>query len=468
MSSIIEAPPGTRSRWWALGVIGLAQLLVIVDTTIVNIALPSVQADLGMSDVARQWTITAYTLAYGGLLLLCGRLADRFGRKNTLLIGIAGFALASAVGGAATGTGMLIAARAAQGVFAALLAPSTVSLLTLTFTEPRERAKAFGIFSAIMMAGGAVGLVLGGVLTEYLDWRWCLFVNLPIAVVAGVAGWFVLPNVPGHREAKIDWFSGFIGSAGIVSLVYGLSEAASRGWDSLPVLGFLGLAVVLLATFALRQAKVPNPLLPLSVLKDRDRAGAYFSIGAASFGMFGMFLFLTYQLQAIMHYGALATGLAFLPILAGNLLFATQISSRLLPRTGPRPLLVIGLLLLASGLAVLTQLTPDASYAGLILPAEMLLGMGAGLSMPTVMNLATSRIEPRDAGAASAFITTSQQVGASIGTASLNTIAASATASAAGIGATAATVHGYATAGGWAAGFVAVAAIGVGLLVRRR
>jgi EmrB/QacA subfamily drug resistance transporter len=468
MTSLAETPAGTRGRWWALAMIGLAQLLIIVDTTIVNIALPSVQRDLGMSDVARQWTITAYTLAYGGLLLLGGRLADRFGRKNTLLIGVAGFALASAVGGAATGSGMLIAARAAQGVFAALLAPSTVSLLTLTFTEPRERGKAFGIFSAIMMAGGALGLILGGTLTEYLDWRWCLFVNLPIAVIAGVGGWFVLPDLPGHRDTKIDWFSGLIGSAGIVALVYGLSEAASRGWNSGLVLGFLGAAVALLVFFVLRQAKLPNPLLPLGVIRDRTRAAAYLTIASASFGMFGMFLFLTYQLQAIMGYGALATGLAFVPILAGNLATATQLSPRLLPRIGPRPLLVVGLLLLASGLALLTQLTPDASYVGLILPSELLLGIGAGLAMPTVMNLATSRIEPRDAGVASAFITTSQQVGASVGTAALNTVAAGATASAAGMGATAATVHGYSTASGWAAGFVAAAAVGVGFMVRKR
>ncbi|GAB2972951.1 MFS transporter [Amycolatopsis acidiphila] len=218
-----------QRRWWALVAIGLAQPLVIVDTTIVNIALPSAPRELGMSDVARQWTISAYTLAFGGLLLLGGRLADRLGRKNTLIVGAIGFALASVVGGAATGPGMLIAARAAQGGFAALLAPSTLSLLTVTFTEARERAKAFGIYSAIMMSGAALGLIAGGALAEYLDWRWCLYVNLPLAAIAAVLDWSVLPKVEGHRETRLDWISAILGSGGIVSLVHALAEVATRG-----------------------------------------------------------------------------------------------------------------------------------------------------------------------------------------------------------------------------------------------
>ncbi|GHF00929.1 MFS transporter [Amycolatopsis deserti] len=463
----VSAPTDSR-KWWALAVVGLAQLLVIIDTTIVNIALPTAQADLGMSDVARQWTISAYTLAFGGLLLLGGRLADRLGRKNTLIVGALGFAAASALGGMASGPGLLIAARAAQGVFAALLAPSTLSLLTITFTEAKERAKAFGIFSAIMMSGGALGLVAGGALAEYASWRWCLYVNLPIAIAAAVAGWFVLPNVPGHRSTRLDWFSGVLGSAGIAGLVYGLSEAATRGWGSAVVLGTLVAAVALLAGFVLRQARVGNPLLPLHVLTDRTRSSGFLTIAIAAFGMFGMFLFVTYQLQAIMGFGALGAGLAFLPFLLANVMVSTLLTRRLIPRTGPRPLLVIGLLLMAAGLAGLTQLSVDTSYLTLILPVTLVLGAGAGLAMPTVMNIATAGVEAKDSGVASAFITTSQQVGASIGTASLNTIAASATASAAGLALPAATVHGYAVANGWAAGIVAVGAIAVGGLVRRK
>ncbi|OXM73287.1 MFS transporter [Amycolatopsis sp. KNN50.9b] len=462
----MTAPTDSR-KWLALAVVGLAQLLVIIDTTIVNIALPTAQADLGMSDVARQWTISAYTLAFGGLLLLGGRLADRLGRKNTLIVGALGFAAASALGGMASGPGLLIAARAAQGVFAALLAPSTLSLLTITFTEAKERAKAFGIFSAIMMSGGALGLVAGGALAEYASWRWCLYVNLPIAVAAAVAGWFVLPKVPGHRSTRLDWFSAVLGSAGIAGLVYGLSEAAGRGWGSAVVLGTLAAAVVLLAGFVFRQARVGNPLLPLHVVADRTRSSGFLTIAIAAFGMFGMFLFVTYQLQAIMGFGALGAGLAFLPFLAANVTVSTLLTRRLIPRTGPRPLLVIGLLLMAAGLAGLTQLSVDTSYWSLILPVTLVLGAGAGLAMPTVMNIATAGVEPKDSGVASAFITTSQQVGASIGTASLNTIAASATASAAGLALPAATVHGYAVANGWAAGIVALGAIAVGVLVRK-
>ena len=463
----VTAPADSR-RWLALAVVGLAQLLVIIDTTIVNIALPTAQADLGMSDVARQWTISAYTLAFGGLLLLGGRLADRLGRKNTLIVGALGFAAASAVGGMAAGPGLLIAARAAQGVFAALLAPSTLSLLTITFTEAKERAKAFGIFSAIMMSGGALGLLAGGALAEYASWRWCLYVNLPIAIAAAVAGWFVLPKVPGHASTRLDWFSGVLGSAGIAGLVYGLSEAATRGWGSAVVVGALAAAVVLLAGFVFRQARVSNPLLPLHILSDRVRSSGFLTIAIAAFGMFGMFLFITFQLQAIMGFGALGAGLAFLPFLLANVAVSTLLTRRLIPRTGPRPLLVIGLLLLAGGLAVLTQLSVDTSYWSLILPAELVLGAGAGLAMPTVMNIATAGVEPKDSGVASAFITTSQQVGASLGTASLNTIAASATASVTGLALPAATVHGYAVANGWAAGVVAVGAIAVAALSRRK
>jgi EmrB/QacA subfamily drug resistance transporter len=453
-----------------LAAVALAQLLIILDTTIVNIALPSAQRELGMSDVARQWTISAYTLAFGGLLLLGGRFADRLGRRNTLLIGIAGFALASAVGGAAPDTAVLLAARAAQGVFAALLAPSTLSLVSVTFTEPRERAKAFGVFGAILMSGASLGLVLGGALAQYLDWRWCLYVNLPIAVIAGALAWFVVPNMPGHREARLDWASGLLGSGGIVALVYSLSEAATRGWDSALVLGLLAVAAASLGAFVFRQTRIDHPLLPLSVLADRNRAAAFLGIAGAAFGMFGMFLFLTYELQAIMGFGPLAAGLAFLPLIAANLLVSTQFSARVLPRIGPRPLLSGGLALLAAGMFVMTFLSADSTFAGLVLPAELLLGIGAGLAMPVVMNTATNGVSPAEAGVASAFVSTSQQVGASLGTASLNTIAAGATAAALGTGVSRipATVHGYATAGGWAAAILATTAAGILFLVRPR
>ncbi|WP_246076755.1 DHA2 family efflux MFS transporter permease subunit [Amycolatopsis cihanbeyliensis] len=457
-----------RRRWLTLAALGLAQLLVVIDMTVVTIALPSAQRDLGMSDTARQWTITAYTVAFGGLLLLGGRLADRLGRRTTLLVGMAGFALASAAGGAAGSTELLIAARAGQGVFAALLAPSTMSLLTLTFTEPRERARAFGVFGAIMMSGAALGLVAGGALAEYLDWRWCLYINLPIAAIAFVTAWVLVPGVSGHRETRLDWASAVLGGGGIVALVYGLAEAGEYGWGSASVLGPLVLAVVLLVAFTFRQRRAAHPLLPLGVVAHRSRAAAFLTVGLAAFGMFGMFLFLTFQFQAIMGYGPLVAGLAFLPLVGANILVATQLSGRLLPRTGPRPLLAGGLLLLAIGLLLLTRLTPDSSYLGLVLPAEVALGCGAGLAMPTVLNTATSGVAASETGAASAFITTSQQVGASLGTATLNAIAAAATGAVTGSGSpAAATVHGYAVASGWGAAVLVAAALGVALLAGR-
>lgn len=458
------APPRATSRWLALAALGLAQLMVVLDTTVVTIALPSAQHALGMSDTGRQWTISAYTLTFGGLLLLGGRLADRLGRRGTLLVGIAGFALASAVGGAAPSAGWLIGARAAQGMFAALLAPSTMSLLTLTFTDPRERGKAFGIFSAIMMSGSALGLTVGGALTEFLDWRWSLYVNIPIAVLAGLGAWFAVPATAGHRETKLDWTSAALSCGGVVLLVHALSEVAVSGWNSLSVLGFFALAIVLLGWFVFRQARHPHPLLPLAVVRDRARAVAYLTVGAASFGAFGMFLFLTYQFQAVMGYGALTAALAFLPTLGANMLTATQLSGRLLPRVGPRPLLAGGLFVLACGLVLATRLTPDASYVAVILPMQLLLGIGAGLAMPVVLNVATRDVGARDAGAASAFVTTSQQVGASLGTAALNTIA---TTVSAGLATPAAIVHGYTTAAAWAAVIVGLAALTALLVLPR-
>ncbi|WP_410630779.1 MFS transporter [Amycolatopsis sp. cmx-4-83] len=457
------APERVAGRWLALAALGLAQLMVVLDTTVVNIALPSAQRALGLSGTGRQWTISAYTLAFGGLLLLGGRLADRLGRRTTLLVGIAGFAVASAVGGAAPSAGWLIGARAAQGVFAALLAPSTMSLLTLTFTDPRERGKAFGIFGAIMMSGSALGLTVGGALTQFLDWRWSLYVNVLVAVLAGLGAWFAVPPTAAHRDTQLDWTSAALSCGGVVLLVHALSEVATQGF-SLPVLGFLVLSLFLLGWFARRQARHPHPLLPLAVVRDRARAVAYLTIGAASFGAFGMFLFLTYQLQVVMGYGALAAALAFLPTLGANMLTSTQLSGRLLPRVGPRPLLAGGLSVLACGLVAATRLTPDASYAGVVLPMQLLLGVGAGLCMPVVLNVATRDVGARDAGAASAFVTTSQQVGASLGTAALNTIA---TAVSAGLTTPTAIVHGYTTASAWAAAIVAAAALTAFLVLPR-
>ncbi len=462
-----------RYRWWGLAVIGLAQLMVMLDTTIVNIALPWAQQAMAMSDGNRQWVVTAYSLAYGGLLLLGGRIADMAGRKRIFLIGTVGFILASAVGGMAPNAAVLVGARAAQGVFAALLAPATLSMVTTTFTEPRERAKAFGVFSAVAGVGGAIGLLLGGVMTQYLDWSWCFFINLPIGAAVAIGGFFLLPDVPGHPDVKLDVPGTLLGTAGMVALIYGFGEAATVGWRSPLVLGLIVGAVVLLAGFVFVQAKSANPLLPLHIVAERNRAGAFLAIALAMSGMFGLFLIMTYQLQVIMKFSPLQTGLAILPATVAIVLTNTQVTSRLLPRVPARLVIVPGLVLAAIGMLILTQLTPDSAYATHLLPAQILLGVGLGLVMMPCVNIATSRLPMRDVGVVSAFVGTSQQIGASIGTSLLNTIAASTTAAAlavagAGVAAdevAAATVHGYTVTSAWAAGILLLAAVLAGLLI---
>ncbi|MFF4651662.1 MFS transporter [Streptomyces sp. NPDC001380] len=457
------AAPHPR-RWTALVFIALAQLMVVLDGTIVNIALPSAQHDLGISDGNRQWVITAYTLAFGGLLLLGGRIADIAGRKRVFITGLIGFAGASALGGAALNTGMLLGARALQGVFGALLAPAALSLLAVTFTEAKERAKAFGVFGAIAGGGGALGLILGGVLTEYLNWRWALYVNVPIAAVAAFGAAAVVHEPAGSRNRnRLDIPGVVLATLGLVTLVYGFTRVESDGWTAPAPLGLFATAVVLLAAFVAVEARVKAPLLPLRVVTDRNRAGVYLSLGLAIIGMFGLFLFLTYYLQVVKGYSPVVTGLAFLPMVAGMITGSTQIGARLMNRVPPRLLMGPGFLLAALGMLLLTRLEVGSPYAGLILPAELMLGLGMGTSFMPAMSLATYGVQPRDAGVASAMVNTSQQVGGSIGTALLNTVAASATAHwLASHGGdlrlvNQAAVHGYATAIGWAAGILATA-----------
>jgi EmrB/QacA subfamily drug resistance transporter len=462
-------------RWWGLVVIALAQLMVVLDATIVNIALPSAQADLGMSDGNRQWVITAYTLAFGGLLLLGGRIADLVGRKRTFVIGLVGFAAASALGGAATGAGMLFGARALQGAFAALLAPSALSLLTTTFTDPKERGKAFGIYGALAGSGAAIGFMVGGLLTEYLNWRWCLYVNVPIAIAAVLGALALLHDRRGHAGARLDVPGVLLGCGGLVAIVYGFSEAESRGWSDPRVLSLFAVGVVLLAAFVWWQARAPMPLLPLHIIRDRNRAGCFLTMALAVIGMFGLFLFMTYYLQAVLGYSPVKTGLAFLPLTAAIIIGSTQISARLLQRVPPRMLMVPGMVLAAGGMVILTQMTTDSSYATEILPALLLLGLGMGLTFMPVFATATAGVAPEDSGVTSATVNTSQQVGGSIGTALLNTIATTSTATYVTTHLTdpsdrtrvmrEGVVHGYTVAIWWAAGIMLLAGLIAGLMV---
>ncbi|MFF0278201.1 MULTISPECIES: MFS transporter [unclassified Streptomyces] len=420
--------PPDPGRWKALVFIALAQLMVVLDATIVNIALPSAQQDLGISDGNRQWVITAYALAFGGLLLFGGRIADLWGRKRTFVVGLIGFALASALGGAATGEAMMLGARALQGAFGALLAPAALSLLAVTFTDAKERAKAFGIYGAIAGGGGAVGLILGGFLTEYLNWRWTFFVNIPFAIVAAVGAYLVIREPAGSRNrSTLDIPGVILSTLGLVALVYGFTRAESEGWSDAGTIGMFVGSAVLLAAFVFTEARVKSPLLPLRVLTDRNRGGVYLSLGLAVIAMFGLFLFLTYYLQVVKGYSPVMTGFAFLPMIAGMIIGSTQIGTRLMTRVPPRLLMAPGFLTAGVGMLLLTQLEIGTSYAGLILPAQLLLGLGMGTAFMPAMSLATHGVDPRDAGVASAMVNTSQQVGGAIGTALLNTIAASAT-----------------------------------------
>jgi EmrB/QacA subfamily drug resistance transporter len=417
-------------RWWILGVVGLAQLMVILDATIVNIALPSAQRALAFSNADRQWVVTAYSLAFGGLLLLGGRLSDLVGRRRMLIIGLVGFAAASALGGAATGFAMLVIGRGAQGAFGALLAPAALSTLTVTFTDPAERGRAFGVYGAIAGAGGAVGLLLGGVLTEYLSWRWCLYVNVVLAVVAVAGAVRLLPRHPRDPGVQIDWPGTVLVVAGLVAVVYGLSEADTAGWGAPATLALLASGVVLLAAFVLVEQRVQHPLLPLRIALNRFRGGAYLAIGLSAIGVFGIFLFLTYYLQLTLAYSPVKSGLAFLPMIAAITAASTTSSGALMPRVGPRPLIPAGLIVAAGGLVLLaTQLGLRTSYLDWILPALLLVGAGLGLVFGCALNTATYGTGAADAGVASALVNTNQQVGGSIGTALLNTLATSALAS---------------------------------------
>src|SRR5215813_14437720 len=415
-------------RWLILGAVGLAQLMVVLDATVVNIALPSAQRALGFTTVDRQWVVTAYALAFGSLLLFGGRLGDLIGRKYMFVTGALGFAAASAVGGAATSFGMLIAARAAQGVFGAFLAPAALSILATTFTDAKERGKAFGVYGAIVGAGGAIGLVLGGILTEYLSWRWCLYVNLIFAGVAATGAVLLLKQQLARTRGRLDLPGAGLVSASMFCLVYGFSNAAAHNWHTPSTYGFLAAGVALLAAFAFWPSRAASPLLPPRVVADRNRGAAYLAVLIAGAGMFGIFLFLTYYLQQTLHYSPVVSGVAFLPLIAMVVVSANLSNAVLMPRVGPKPLVTVGMLLAAGSLVWLTRIGVHSGYASAVLGPLMVAGLGFGLTIAPAMNTGTFSVAPQDAGVASATLNTGQQIGGSIGTAVLNTIFAGAVA----------------------------------------
>ena len=480
MSTTTDAPPDRamsdgeanhHRRWWILGVLGVAQLMVILDNTIVNIALPTAQHDLGFSNADRQWIVTAYALAFGSLLLLGGRIGDIFGRKRTLLVGLIGFAVASAIGGASVNFIMLVSARTVQGAFGALLAPSVLALLTTTFSNGAERAKAFAIYGAIAGAGGALGLLLGGILTSYASWRWTLFVNLVFAAIATTGALLWLKNDKAADHDPLDIPGLILVTGGLFSIVYGFSHAETTAWSNPYTIGFLVLGGVLLATFAFVQTRVKFPLLPPRVVLNRTRGGSILAMLFASVGIFGVFLFLTYYLQETLHFSPVRTGVAFLPMVAG-LAGMAQLSTRvLLPKVGPKIIVPSGLLLAAVALFRLHQLTLSSTYAVDVLPYLFLVGLGFGLSLAPSFSTGTIGLAPHDAGVGSATLNTSQQVGGSVGTALLNTIAGTAaTAYLVGKAVSpetlrAAALHSYDTAFLWSAIIFVIGAVVAGLVL---
>jgi EmrB/QacA subfamily drug resistance transporter len=462
-----QTNPHHERRWLILFVIAIAQLMVVLDATVVNIALPSAQEALEFSNDQRQWVITAYALAFGSLLLLGGRIGDLFGRKRAFVIGLGGFAGASALGGFAQSFEVLVAARALQGAFGALLAPAALSILTTTFTDPEERGKAFGVFGAVAVGGAAIGLIMGGVLTEYLSWRWCLYVNLAFAIPAALAAMPLLHNEIPELRSRIDLPGTLTATAGLFAVVYGLANSETNGWGDATTIAMLVASVALLTAFVVIQTRSANPLLPLRVVLDRDRGGSFLAMVLAGAGMFGVFLFLTYYLQQNLDFSPIQSGFAFVPMTFSIVIAATMGSTRLLPRFGPRPLIGGGMLLAATGLVSLTGIGVDTAYASHVLPGILVIGAGMGLVFSSAMATATFGVQPSDAGVASAMVNTMQQIGGSIGTALLSTLAASAAADRLAEAVTRpdaalvaqAAVHGYTTAFWWAAGIFGVGAV---------
>ena len=412
-------------RWRTLFVIAIAQLMVVLDASIVNIAIPSAKADLGITDANQQWVVTAYTLAFGSLLLLGGRIADFVGRKKIFIVGLLGFAAASAIGGIASTQGLLFASRGLQGVFGALLAPAALSIVSVTFTDPKERARAFGVYGAISGGGAAIGLILGGTLTEYFSWRWCLGVNTPIALVAGLLAFKYVHESKAGGDHSYDLPGTITSCAGLFALVYGFNEAATKGWSANITITFLVASALLLIAFFVIETKVKNPLMPLNVISERNRGGSYLGSLVVGAGLFSMFLFLGIYLQSVLGYTPLKAGFAFLPFTAGIIVFA-GIASQLLPKVGPRPLMVPGLLAAALGLLLMTRITPDTSYLTHVLPSLLIMSSGMALVFIPLTSTSLHAVSNHDTGVASAMINTSQQVGGSLGTALLNTISATA------------------------------------------
>jgi EmrB/QacA subfamily drug resistance transporter len=467
--SRIASAQGSRApAWLVLTLVCLGQFMVVLDISVVNVALPSIQRDLHFSDTGLQWVVNAYTLAFAGFLLLGGRAGDLYGRRRMFIFGLALFSAASLAGGLAQDKTMLVAARAIQGLGGAVLAPATLTILTTSFAAGRDRARALGVWSAMAAAGGASGAILGGVLTDTLSWRWILFINVPIGVVALVAARAVLVEsvAEGARSHRLDWAGSVTVTGGLVALVYGIVETESHGWTSVQTLGPVVLAAVLLAAFVVIETRVAEtPLMPFGLFRIRSVTGANVVILFIGAAMFSMWYFLSLYMQYVLGYSPLTAGLAFVPQTV-LIVIGAQVAARLVPRIGPRPLLVVGGLVSAAGLAWLTQISPHGTYVGDLLFPGMLVTLGLGLSFMPVTMAATTGVEPRDAGLASGLVNTTRQIGGSVGLAALATLAVDRyiALSAAGEDKLVALTSGFARAFGVGSGICVAAALGAFLI----
>jgi EmrB/QacA subfamily drug resistance transporter len=476
MSSATQDLPAARGdrRWLVLVVVAIAQLMVVLDSTVVNIALPSAQRALGFPNSDRQWVVTAYALAFGSLLLVGGRLGDMYSRKWVFITGLAGFAVSSAIGGASVSFEMLVVARTLQGAFGAILAPSALGTLVSTFQDPRERGRAFGVFGSVAAGGGGVGLILGGLLTQYLSWRWTLYINLVFAAIAIAGALAYMSSTRPAIRPRMDWPGAVLACAGLFLIVFGFSHAETAGWTAGLTLGSLVLGVVLLAAFVVAEQRSSHPLLPLRVILDRTRGGSYVAVGLSGIAIFAVFLFLTFYLQVVKGYSPLTSGLAFLPLIACILLSSNLSSIVFLPRVGPRALIATGMLLGCGAMIYLTQLTVTTSYIGGVLAPLIIMGLGFGMIFSPAINTATAGVKREDSGVASALVNTMQQVGGSIGTSALSTIALTATTSylvahhTGPLAPAVAATHGYTTAFAVSAGIFGLGVILAILLLPSR
>ena len=411
-------------RWKALAVLAVAQFMVVLDASIVNVALPSIQRDLGFSESGLQWVVNAYTLMFGGFLLLGGRAADLFGRRRVFMIGLIVFSAASLVGGFATSSGWLIVARGAQGLGAAIVSPAALSIVTTTFTEGAERNKALGIWGALAGAGGAVGVLMGGMLTEWAGWEWVLFVNVPIGLAAAFAAPRFVRESRTQERTSMDVAGAVSVTAGLVVLVYALVDANDAGWGSLQTIGLLALAVALIVAFVAIELRTKHPIMPLTIFRNRNVASADAVALLVGASLFSMFFFISLYVQQVLGFSALKAGLSYLPLSAA-IITSAGVASQLVTKIGPKPVLASGMMFTTLGLLLFTRISADGSYTGDVLIPSVIVAVGLGLSFVSLTITAVSGVSHGEAGLASGLLNTAQQVGGALGLAVLLSVATS-------------------------------------------